>query len=788
MNFIKKFSEISIDDVAEVGGKNASLGEMYNELSSEGVLVPNGFATTSAGFWTFLKSNNIDEKIKKLLKTLDREDYKNLSDIGSEARELIMEEKFSKEFSEEIVSAYSDLGEGKDIQVAVRSSATAEDLPGASFAGQHDTFLNITGNEALLDAVKRCFASLYTDRAIKYREDQGFLHHEIALSVGVQKMVRSDISCSGIGFSLEPESGFKNIIHLTGVWGLGENIVQGLVNPDEFDVFKPTIDKAENPILQKRLGRKELSMVYAESSGHSSTVNIETSLEKQDSFVLNEDEIIKLSRWILLIEKHYNRPMDVEWAKDGLTNELFITQARPETVHQGEDKRFYVEYHLKQKGEMLTSGSAIGSSIATGKARFLNSPKEGHKLNPGEILITNNTSPDWDPLLKLAAAVVTDRGGRTSHAAIVARELGVPAIVGTYNATEKIKDGEMITVSCEGKTGIVYKGTLEFETKEIDFGKISLPETEAKFILSDPDRAFQLSFYPNTGIGLLRMEFIITHKVKVHPMALVKYDEVKDAGAKKAIDELTWQYKDKRDFFVEELSRGIALMAAAFYPKEVIVRLSDFKSNEYANLIGGRQFEPSEENPMLGFRGAARYSHPNYREAFKLECEAIKKVREEMGLENLKVMIPFCRTINEAKTVIDLMKEYGLERGKNSLEIYMMVEIPSNVILLEKFTEFFDGFSIGSNDLTQLTLGVDRDSELMVSVFDENNEAAKEMIATAINKARKVGKKIGFCGQAPSDFPDFATFLVNEQINSISFNPDALLNGIENINKAESRR
>jgi len=788
MNFIKKFSEISIDDVAEVGGKNASLGEMYNELSSEGVLVPNGFATTSAGFWTFLKSNNIDEKIKKLLKTLDREDYKNLSDIGSEARELIMEEKFSKEFSEEIVSAYSDLGEGKDIQVAVRSSATAEDLPGASFAGQHDTFLNITGNEALLDAVKRCFASLYTDRAIKYREDQGFLHHEIALSVGVQKMVRSDISCSGIGFSLEPESGFKNIIHLTGVWGLGENIVQGLVNPDEFDVFKPTIDKAENPILQKRLGRKELSMVYAESSGHSSTVNIETSLEKQDSFVLNEDEIIKLSRWILLIEKHYNRPMDVEWAKDGLTNELFITQARPETVHQGEDKRFYVEYHLKQKGEILTSGSAIGSSIATGKARFLNSPKEGHKLNPGEILITNNTSPDWDPLLKLAAAVVTDRGGRTSHAAIVARELGVPAIVGTYNATEKIKDGEMITVSCEGKTGIVYKGTLEFETKEIDFGKISLPETEAKFILSDPDRAFQLSFYPNTGIGLLRMEFIITHKVKVHPMALVKYDEVKDAGAKKAIDELTWQYKDKRDFFVEELSRGIALMAAAFYPKEVIVRLSDFKSNEYANLIGGRQFEPSEENPMLGFRGAARYSHPNYREAFKLECEAIKKVREEMGLENLKVMIPFCRTINEAKTVIDLMKEYGLERGKNSLEIYMMVEIPSNVILLEKFAEFFDGFSIGSNDLTQLTLGVDRDSELMVSVFDENNEAAKEMIATAINKARKVGKKIGFCGQAPSDFPDFATFLVNEQINSISFNPDALLNGIENINKAESRR
>ncbi|UBZ07492.1 phosphoenolpyruvate synthase [Salegentibacter mishustinae] len=785
MKFIKKFREISIKDVTKVGGKNASLGEMYNKLSSEGVLVPDGFATTSEGFWAFLKSNNIEEDIKSLLKKLDRKNYENLSSIGSEARQLILAGHFSKEFSEEILEAYSDLGKGENIQVAVRSSATAEDLPGASFAGQHDTFLNIKGNEALLEAVKKCFASLYTNRAIKYREDQGFLHHEIALSVGVQKMVRSDISCSGIGFSLEPESGFRNIIHLSGVWGLGENIVQGLVNPDEFDVFKPTIDKAENPIIQKKLGHKELSMVYAESSGHSSTVNIETPLEKQDSFVLNDDEVIKLSRWILLIEKHYNRPMDVEWAKDGLTNELFITQARPETVHKDEDKRYYIEYHLKQKGEILSSGSAIGSSIATGKARFLKSPEEGHKLNPGEILITNNTSPDWDPLLKLAAAVVTDRGGRTSHAAIVARELGVPAIVGTNDATSKIKDGEMITVSCEGKTGFVYKGALEFDTKEIDFGKISLPKTEAKFILSDPDRAFQLSFYPNTGIGLLRMEFIITHKIKIHPMALVKYDEVKEKAAKKAIDELTWQYKDKRDFFVEELSRGIAVMAAAFHPKEVIVRLSDFKSNEYANLIGGRQFEPLEENPMLGFRGAARYPHPNYKEAFELECKAIKRVREEMGLDNLKVMIPFCRTITEAKTVIDLMKEFGLERGKNSLEIYMMVEIPSNVILLEEFAEYFDGFSIGSNDLTQLTLGVDRDSELMVSVFDENNAAAKEMVATAIQKARKVGKKIGLCGQAPSDFPEFASFLVKEKIDSISFNPDALLKGIENINKAE---
>ncbi|TDN89092.1 phosphoenolpyruvate synthase [Salegentibacter sp. 24] len=788
MKYIKKFRELSMKDLAEVGGKNASLGEMYNELSSEGVLVPDGFATTSQAFWTFIKSNDIEEKIKDLLKKLNRDNFENLTSIGAQARELILSGTLSDDFTQAITAAYQELGNDKDIPVAVRSSATAEDLPSASFAGQHDTFLNIKGTKALLSAVKNCFASLYTNRAIKYREDKGFSHHQIALSVGVQKMVRSDISCSGIGFSLEPESGFKNIIHISGVWGLGENIVQGLVNPDEFDVFKPMIDKAQNPVIQKKLGHKELSMVYAESNGHSSTVNIETPLEKQDSFVLGDEEIIKLSRWILLIEKHYKRPMDVEWAKDGLSHELYITQARPETVHQDQEKRYYVEYHLKEKGEILTQGSAIGSSIATGKARFLKSPEEGHKLNPGEILITSTTSPDWDPILKLAVAVVTERGGRTSHAAIVARELGVPAIVGTSDATQKIKDGEMITVSCEGKTGFVYKGALEFDIKEIDFGKISLPETEAKFILSDPDRAFQLSFYPNHGVGLLRMEFIITHKVKIHPMALVRYEEVKETAAKKIIEELTWQYKDKRDFFIEELSRGIAVMAAAFYPKEVIVRLSDFKSNEYANLIGGRQFEPLEENPMLGFRGAARYYHPNYKEAFELECKAIKRVREEMGLENLKVMIPFCRTLNEARNVIGLMKEFGLERGRNSLEIYMMVEIPSNVILLEQFADYFDGFSIGSNDLTQLCLGVDRDSELMAEVFDENNAAAKQMMASAIQKALKAGKKIGLCGQAPSDFPEFASFLVHEKISSISFNPDALLKGIENINQAEAGR
>ncbi|WP_372919884.1 phosphoenolpyruvate synthase [Salegentibacter sp.] len=783
--FIKKFSELSLKDLPEVGGKNASLGEMFNELSSEGVIVPDGFATTSEAYWSFLKKNDLDQKLEDLISDLNKESFKNLSEVGAKAREFIKSAEFSTEFSEEINRAYQELGSSEDIPVAVRSSATAEDLPEASFAGQHDTFLNITGKDALLNAVKNCFASLYTDRAIKYREDHGFKHHDVALSVGVQKMVRSDTGCSGIGFSLEPESGFRNLIHLSGVWGLGETIVQGLVNPDEFDVFKPTLKENKNPIVQKKLGRKELTMVYSESNGHSSTVTMDTPVEKQDSYVLSDEEVVQLSKWILVIEDHYSKPMDVEWAKDGETGQLYITQARPETVHREEGGRFHLQYHLLEHSEMLASGNAIGSSIAAGIARHLKSPSESHKLKPGDILVTSTTSPDWDPLLKRSAAVVTDRGGRTSHAAIVARELGVPAVVGTNNATKNIKDGQEITVSCEGKTGFVYKDKLKFEKTEIDFGKIKLPDTEVKFILSDPDRAFQLSFYPNNGIGLLRMEFIITHLIKVHPMALVKFEEIKDAGIKKTIEELTWQYKDKKDYFVDELCRGLAVMAAAFYPKEVIVRMSDFKSNEYANLIGGKQFEPEEENPMLGFRGAARYYHPFYKDGFELECKAIKKLREEMGLTNVKVMIPFCRTLEEGRNVVGLMKKFGLVQGENDLEIYMMVEIPSNVILAEEFAQIFDGFSIGSNDLTQLTLGVDRDSEVMADIFDENNAAAKKTISTAIKKANKAGVKIGLCGQAPSDFPEYAAFLVREGINSISFNPDALLKGIENINKAE---
>lgn len=787
-HFIKKFAELSIKDIHLVGGKNASLGEMFNELSSEGVQVPDGFATTSDAFWLFLKANDLEEKLKQLMSDINRQNYNNLQEKGQQARQLILNAEIPRELSKAIVNAYKDLGENKEIQVAVRSSATAEDLPQASFAGQHDTYLNITGSDDLLKAVQKCFASLYTDRAIKYREDQGFVHDDVALSVGVQKMVRSDRGSSGVGFTIEPESGFREVIHLAGVWGLGENIVQGTVNPDEFFIFKPTLKQGKNAILQKKLGRKEKTMVYADSNGHSSTVNLETEAAKQDQFVLSDEEILTLGKWAVSIEIHYQKPMDLEWAKDGISGQLFITQARPETVHHRAKEELQFKYTLQDKGKVLVKGNAIGSKIAVGTARILESPREAEKLQEGDILITETTSPDWDPILKRVSGVVTDRGGRTSHAAIVARELGVPAVVGTHYATQNIKDGEIITVSCvEGKTGFVYHGELQYEKEEVDFSQLRLPKTEAKFILSDPEMAFQLSFYPNQGVGLLRMEFIITHMVKIHPMALLKFEELEDDEARKAIEDLTIGYEKKEDYFIDQLAQGIASMAAAFYPKEVIVRMSDFKTNEYANLIGGKQFEPKEENPMLGFRGASRYYHDLYREGFSLECRAIFKVREEMGLENVKVMIPFCRTVEEGKKVVKILAENGLQRKKDGLEIYMMVEIPSNVILMEEFAEIFDGFSIGSNDLTQLTLGIDRDSQLMGELFDENNAAAKKMISMAIKQAKKSGKKIGLCGQAPSDFPDFASFLVREGISSISFNPDALIQGIKNIHEAEEK-
>jgi pyruvate,water dikinase len=629
---------------------------------------------------------------------------------------------------------------------------------------------------------------LFTDRAIKYREDNGFAHEKVALSVGVQKMVRSDKACSGVGFTLEPESGFRDIIHLSGVWGLGENIVQGTVTPDEFLIFKPTLLLRKNAIVQKNLGEKAKTMIYG-NDGNSPVINIATPKEKQEQYVLNDEEVKKLASWALIIEQHYGRPMDIEWAKDGITNELFIIQARPETVHSQKNPLLIKEYKLLNKGEAIVQGEAIGSKIATGVARILESSKDSDQLKPGEIVVTDITSPDWDPILKNAAAIITNKGGRTSHASIVAREIGVPAIVGCGNATEKISDGETITVSCsEGKTGFVYKGKLQYDEKEIDFSGIKKPEsTEVMLIAGDPDKAFMLSFYPNDGVGLMRIEFIITHAVQVHPMALVKFNELKDAAVKQKIEELTHHYPDKEKYFVDKLAEGVATIAAAFYPKDVIVRMSDFKTNEYANLIGGKDFEPSEENPMIGFRGASRYYHDLYRDGFGLECEAIRKVRDEMGLTNVKVMIPFCRTIEEGNKVIAVMKRYGLEQGVNDLEVYVMAEIPSNVVLAGKFAEIFDGFSIGSNDLTQLTLGIDRDSAIISNLFNEQNEAAMEMIATMISKARAAGVKIGLCGQAPSDFPEFAQFLVEQGINSISFNPDALLKGIEKIKKAESK-
>ena len=784
---IIKFSEIGIKDVGSVGGKNASLGEMYNQLTLKGVRVPNGFATTSFAFWEYLRSNKIEAPLKQLLTKLDRKNYSNLETIGKQARGLILLGTFSTAFSEDIKASYIRLC-GKDLKaVAVRSSATAEDLPDASFAGQHDTYLNIKGEDQLLEAVKKCFASLYTNRAIKYREDKGFKHHDVALSVGVQLMVRSDKGCSGVGFTIEPESGFENVIVLSGVWGLGENIVQGTVNPDEFYVFKPSLEKDKYPIIQRKMGDKKLTMVYANKQKDRTIVNTKTSKEKQQQFILNDEEIIKLANWAKLIEDHYQKPMDIEWAIDGITNQLFVTQARPETVHQTRNKSIHIEYKLLNKGEILSKGNAVGSKIKVGKASFLKSPKNVGPLAPNTIIVTDTITPDWDPLLKQVAGIVTNKGGRTSHAAIVARELGVPAIVGCGDATQRIKDGTIITLSCaQGKTGYIYKGELAFEEKEIDFHNIKMPNTEVKMILADPENAFPLSFYPNNGVGLLRMEFIITHNVKVHPMALVKFDQLKDISLKKEISEITKTYKDKNEYFIDKLSQGIATIAAAFYPKEVIVRLSDFKTNEYANLIGGKDFEPKEENPMLGFRGASRYYNDFYKAGFALECKAIKKVRELMGLTNLKVMIPFCRTLEEGKKVLVTMAENGLKQSENGLEIYTMVEIPSNVILAEKFAEIFDGFSIGSNDLTQLTLGIDRDSELMGKLFDENDEAAKQMIKMAIQSAKKTQTKIGLCGQAPSDFPEFAAFLVKEGIDSISFNPDALLQGIANINKAES--
>ena len=783
--YILPFRKISSADVASVGGKNASLGEMYTRLSDQGISVPDGFAILSSAYARLLQDNHLSNTLQDILDGLDRKEYSNLAETGSRIRDLVAGAVIPVEVEEAITESYNTLCReyGADVAVAVRSSATAEDLPGASFAGQHESFLNISGRTALIKACQACYVSLFSDRAIKYREDKGFDHMKVLLSIGVQKMVRSDLASSGVAFTLEPESGFRNIIHIAASWGLGENIVKGTVNPDEYYVFKPTLVKHKKAIVSMKLGSKEKTMILSDEGG---TVNVETSDDKKVMYVLPEDTIETIARWSLKIEEHYGMPMDIEWAVDGPSGKLFIVQARPETIHASANPYIIHEYNMKGKGVVLAEGKAIGSRIATGVARILNSPAEIDKLGKGEVLVTGTTNPDWDPVMKKASALVTETGGRTSHAAIVARELGLTAVVGTQDARKKIRDGQLVTVSCaEGKTGQIYEGAIPWEKQDINFKDIKLPRTKVMMILGDPDQAYRLSFYPNNGVGLMRLEFVINNVIGIHPMALVHFNALEDAGARREIEKRTAQYKNKEDYFTARLSQAVATIASAFYPKDVIVRMSDFKTNEYANLVGGKQFEPAEENPMLGFRGASRYYHERYRDGFRLECEAMRIVREDMGFENVKLMIPFCRTVSEARKVIEVMEEFGLKRGENGLQVYVMAEIPSNVLRASEFATIFDGFSIGSNDLTQLTLGIDRDSVLVSDLFDENDEAAKDMISMVIQEAVRAGVPIGLCGQAPSDSAEFARFLVEEGIDSISFNPDALIKGIENIVEAE---
>ncbi|RIW18328.1 phosphoenolpyruvate synthase [Algoriphagus lacus] len=787
-NLVIPFGQLSIGDVAKVGGKNASLGEMYRNLVPIGIHIPDGFATTADAFRFFKKENRLDQPIRDLLHQLDKNHFANLRELSVEIKKLILDSKIPTQLETEILNSYQNLcqAHGRELDVAVRSSATAEDLPGASFAGQHESFLNIRGNEALLKAVKSCFASLYNARAIKYRFDKGFDKIEIALSVGVQLMVRSDLASSGVCFSIDPESGFRDAVLITGCWGLGENIVQGAVIPDEFLVFKPTLKKGKYPILSKKIGSKTKTMVYAESGG---IVNVDTPIERQKEVVLSDPEIQTLGDWSVKIENHYGMPMDIEWAKDGISGKLFIVQARPETVHAEKDPYLVKEFSLLEKSKVLVSGYSIGSGITSGKVRILHSPSESDKLQSGEILVTEITNPDWDPIMKKAGAIITAKGGRTSHAAIVAREVGALAIVGAESALQSLEDGDVVTLdTSSGKIGKVYQGALQWKVIDHDFRGLQLPKTQPMFILADPEKAFDLSFFPNQGVGLMRMEFVVNNSIRIHPMALVHFDQLQNQGEKEEIENLCHGYTDKKEYFVDKLSQAVATIAAAFYPKDVILRMSDFKTNEYANLLGGHQFELSEENPMIGFRGASRYYHDRYREGFRLECEAVKRVREEMGLENLKVMIPFCRTPEEGEKVISLMADFGLKQKEKGLEIYVMAEIPSNVILAKEFARIFDGFSIGSNDLTQLTLGVDRDSEVLGDLFDENNPAVTWMISQVIREAKAAARKIGLCGQAPSDNPNFAKFLISQGIDSISFNSDALIKGIENMIQAENER
>jgi len=789
MKFIKHFESIVINDIPTVGGKNASLGEMIQKLTPLGIRIPTGFVVTADSYWHHLKENKLEEEIKTLLSKIDKTNLKEFSKTGQKIRDLIAQAKLPDDLTEEIKNAYHEMEEkyGNNCDVAVRSSATAEDLPEASFAGQQETFLNIRGEQALLEACIQCFASLFTDRAISYRIDHGFDHMAVALSIGVQKMIRSDLATAGVVFTLDTESGHKDVIFINASYGLGENVVKGVIIPDEYYVHKPTLEQGFKPILKKRLGSKRTKLVYSKNG----TENIPVPEHEQKQFCLTNDEILELSKQSLIIEKHYSElkktwsPMDIEWAKDGTDGKLYILQARPETVHALKQEKlsfeeFFIQKKEQYKNKILVTGKSIGRKIVYGKARLIEDSKQMDTLLDGEILVTEMTDPDWEPIMKKAGGIVTNRGGRTCHAAIVSRELGTTTIVGTTNGTEKIKTGQEITLDCSsGEVGIVYEGKIPFEKTKVDVNRAKNLPVKIMVNIGSPDEAFNLSKLPNDGVGLARIEFIIASSIQIHPMALVQPEKVTNKKVLAHIEELTAGHTDtsvtdKKQYFIDKLAQETGTIAAAFYPKPVIIRLSDFKSNEYSQLIGGKFFEPEEQNPMLGFRGASRYDHEKYREAFALECAAMKKIRDEMGLDNIKLMIPFVRTVAEGKAVVEKVRKLLGDK----IEIYMMCEVPSNVILIDQFSDIFDGFSIGSNDLTQMTLGVDRDSALVAPLFDERDEAVKKMITMAIEGAHKKNKKIGICGQAPSDYPEFSSFLVEQGIDSISLNPDAVLKEI----------
>jgi pyruvate,water dikinase len=794
--YIRFFKDLGINDVPLVGGKTASLGEMYRELIPQGVKVPNGFGITAEAYRYILDKANAWKDLHLALDGIEPGNMADLAERGSQARHIVYSAPLPEDLRQEILEAYRTLQAeyGRDLSVAVRSSATAEDMPTASFAGQHESFLNVHGDEMLLDACRRCFASLFTNRAIHYRIDQGFDHFKVYLSIAVMKMVRADLAASGVIFSVDTESGFRDVVFITGSYGLGENVVQGAVDPDEFYVFKPTLEKGFRRVLRRHLGSKEVKMVYYANGTKQTTHNVPTPGMDRQQFCISDDEALILADYAVKVEKHYSQkaghhtPMDMEWAKDGVDGQLYMVQARPETVVSQREGKTLQEYILKGSGEILATGRAVGEKIAAGKAHIIANTAHLPEFKKGEVLVADTTTPDWEPVMKIAAAIVTNRGGRTCHAAIVSRELGIPAVVGAENATKLIPGGKEVTVSCAGgDVGKIYRGEVPFEIQKTDLSTLPRPATEVMINLGNPDIAFKTSFLPNDGVGLARMEFIINEYIKVHPIALLHQERVKDEKERAEIERLTQGYEKPADFFIERLSEGVATIAAAFYPKPVVVRLSDFKSNEYASLIGGSSFEPLENNPMIGFRGASRYAHPNYVEGFALECAAMKRVRDEMGLTNVKLMVPFCRRVEEAKKVIDKMAELGLVRGKNGLEIYVMCEIPNNVVLIDSFAEYFDGFSIGSNDLTQLALGVDRDSEIVAFDYDERDPGVKEMIRLAVEGCKRNKRHSGLCGQAPSDYPEMAEYLVQIGIDSMSINPDTVLKTTLHVLEVEKR-